>query len=135
MVKSLFIFILLITAFLPCSENEIEVSSVFSRFETGIKNGNVEDFFSDLDSEIYLSIKKGVSGYFSSNQSYYLLSDYLREYSPLSFNLYRKETEGDYPYAFGSYYYKKKGVRGNSKVFISLKKTESSWKISQITFD
>jgi len=133
--KSLLIIFFLINAFLPNKENDNEITAIFSRFETGIKNANVEDFFSDLDGEIYLSIKKGVSGYFSSNQSYYLLNDYLREYSPLSFNLYKKETEGDYPYGFGSYYYKKKGIRGNSKVFISLKKNNSSWKISQITFD
>ena len=60
--KSLLIIFFLINAFLPNKENDNEITAIFSRFETGIKNANVEDFFSDLDGEIYLSIKKGVSG-------------------------------------------------------------------------
>lgn len=133
--KNLFIIFFFVTAFYPLNENENEINLIFARFESGIKNANVEEFFADLDSEIYLSIRKGVSGYFSSNQSYYLINDYLREYNPISFNIYRKENSGDFPFGYGSFFYKRKGVRGNSKVFISLRKSESGWKISQITFD
>lgn len=133
--KNFFVLIFLFTAFYPLNDDESEINMIFLRFESGIKNANVDEFFTDLDSEIYLSFRKGVSGYFSSNQSYYLINDYLREYNPISFNIYLKSSDGNSPYGYGSFFYKKKGIRGNSKVFVSLKKTKSSWKISQITFD
>lgn len=117
------------------SLNDERALMVFQRFESGLKNANVEEFFADLDSEIYLNLGKGVSGYFSSNQSYYLINDFLREYSPISFKIYKREIDTDFPNALGSYFYNRKGIRGNSKVFVALNKTNSGWKISQISFD
>jgi len=133
-------FVLLIIALsTPWNQNRLisdeHAMKVFQRFESGLKNANVEEFFADLDSEIYLSLGKGVSGYFSSNQSYYLLSDFLREYNPISFNLFKKEINSDFPTGLGTFFYNRKGSRGDSKVFVSFKKTNSGWKISQISFD
>ena len=129
------IILLLNTFFSSLSYNEDEVNNIFQKFESGLKNANVDEFYMYLDSEIYLNLGQGISGYFSSNQSYYLINNFLQECNPISFSLYKKEIDEDSPSALGSFFYNRKGIRGNYKVFLALTKTNSGWKISQISFN
>ena len=115
--------------------NENEISKVFQLFENGIKIGAVKEFSDLLYYETYISLENGVSSYFSSNQSFYILEEYLATYKPVSFKLIKVSLSEDKPYAIGRFIYSKNGIKGESQVFVSLKLYNSHWKIFQITIN
>ena len=112
-----------------------EVEKVLSSFETGIQRGTIEEFYVHFGSEIYLSFHNGVTGSFSSNQSFFLLKEFFNDYTPIKFTYSKKKTDTKYPYGIGTLYYNRKGVKGILQVFISLNLESGNCKISQITID
>lgn len=108
---------------------------IFAKIEQGFSIGDVEKFSEFFSSQTYASLANGVSGYYSSNQFYYILQNYFSIYKPINFRVVNSNTSSDHPYASGNYKYESKGIRGTSMVFISLKLFGSHWKISQITIN
>ncbi len=117
------------------TENSLEINeikSVLSKLEHGIKTGAVKEFSNQLMQETYISLENGESAYYSSNQSFYILKDFLQSYIPLSFKLIKTNYRTERPFAIGRLAYSKNGIRGESQVFIALKLENEAWKISQI---
>ncbi len=112
-----------------------EALKVFLRIEEGMAGATVDKFSKYFGNRNYLSLSNGVSGYYSSNQSYYVIKDFLSIYQPISFKLTNTVTETATPFASGILKYNSKGVRGTSVVFISLHFIDGVWKISQITIN
>ncbi len=112
-----------------------EISDIFVKFENGMNTGAVKEFSLFFDVETYISLENGVSSYFSQNQSYYVLKEFLSSYKPIRFKLIRINESTDTPFAVGQFTYSLRGMRATSQVFVSLKKTGSVWKISQITIN
>lgn len=112
-----------------------EISDIFVKFESGMNTGAVKEFSLFFDVETYISLENGVSSYFSQNQSYYVLKEFLSSYKPIRFKLIRINESTDMPFAVGQFTYSLRGMRATSQVFVSLKKTGSVWKISQITIN
>jgi hypothetical protein len=112
-----------------------KVETVLSSFEKGILHGTIEEFFVYFGSEIYLSFHNGITGSFSSNQSFFLLKDFFNDYIPVKFTYSKKVTDSEFPYGIGTLYYNRKGVKGILQVFISLTLESGNCKISQITID
>jgi len=108
---------------------------VFLRIEEGIAGASVDKFSKYFGNKNYLSLSNGVSGYYSTNQSYYVIKDFLSVNQPTSFKLTNIVTETATPFASGILKYNSKGVRGNSIVFITLHFLDGEWKISQITIN
>ena len=108
---------------------------VFDEIQHGISEGNVAAISGYFSAQTYLSLSNGVSGYYSSNQAYYVLEDYFKVYQITSFRFQNIKNDESSPYATGIYNYEFKGKRDNARVYISLKKTNNQWKISQITFN
>jgi hypothetical protein len=108
---------------------------VFLRIEEGIAGASVDKFLKYFGDKNYLSLSNGVAGYYSANQSYYVIKDFLSICRPASFKLTNIVTETPNPFASGILKYSSKGVRGNSIVFISLHFIDGGWKISQITIN
>ncbi len=111
------------------------LQSLFSNIENGIKTGDVNSLVNSLSSQTYLNLSNGVSGYYSSNQAYYVLEDFFKVYHIISFKYSRIQTDEINPFAIGSYKYEYKGKRDAAQVYISLKKVGNTWKITQITID
>lgn len=107
--------------------------AVMSKIEEGFTTGEVDKFSKYFGSQTYASLSNGVSGYYSSNQFFYIMENYFSICKPISFRIINSNTDSDNPYAAGVYKYESKGIRGSAQVFISLKRFGSSWKISQIT--
>ena len=122
-------------AALTAVQQDSTVVSVFKRIEKGILEVDVKIFFDFLSSETYLSLKNGISGYYSANQSYYILQDYLSLNIPAEFKFTGMSSDSAIPYASGILKYSHKGVRGDAQIFISLKTVNGSWQISQITIN
>lgn len=108
---------------------------IFLKIEEGFNLGDVEKFSDFFSSQTYASLANGTSGYYSSNQFYYILQNYFSIYKPINFRIVNSNTESDNPYTSGYYKYESKGVRGTAMVFVSLKLFGSHWKISQITIN
>ena len=147
MSKNIFKILLAIILFSSFGMNEIfcadnnsnsaqnEISKVFMKFENGMNTGAVKEFSLFFDTETYISLENGVSSYFSQNQSYYVLKEFLSDYKPIRFKFIRISNSEEQPFAVGQFTYSLRGMRGTSQVFVSLKKNGTVWKISQITIN
>jgi hypothetical protein len=108
-----------------------EVTKVFQNIESGIASGDVNqlaDYFSD---QTYMSLSGGHNGYCSSNQAYYIIKDYFTLHRVISFK-FTSISARTY-YATGVFSYESRNRRSAAQVFISLKKVEDRWQISQLT--
>ncbi|MDR3609876.1 MAG: DUF4783 domain-containing protein [Ignavibacteriaceae bacterium] len=103
--------------------------------ENSIAKGNINALFKNLSPLTYFSLTNGIRGYYSSNQAYYILEDFFKIYQVISFRFHSLQSEDGNPYATGIYFYQYKGKRESSQVYVSLKNTGKSWKITQITFN
>ncbi len=108
---------------------------VFHKIESGVLKRNVSNYSKYFDSQIYLSLSNGVNGYYSSNQAYYVLDEYFKNYQSVSFNLSNIQEDESGMYSTGIYDYIYKGKRDQAQVYVSLKNTGKKWKITQITIN
>jgi len=135
----LFNFLLLLFAMhsqMQGQENHnTEAQKIFALFEEGMTTGAVDKFSKYFSYRTYLSFNKGINGYYSFDQSYYVVKDFLSINLPVSFNLTNIITDTSTPFAFGTLKYIKNGIRGSATVFISLQFTNKKWQISQVTIN
>jgi hypothetical protein len=111
------------------------VQNIFGEIESGVNSGNVSSISGFLSPQTYFSLSNGTSGYYSSNQAYYVLEDFFKIYQVISCRLKNVQPDETNPYATGVYTYDFKGKREKAQVYISLKKSAGTWKISQITIN
>lgn len=111
------------------------VNKIFIHIEDGLNNNAVDKFAGYFSEKNFISLKNGNSGYFSANQSYYVIKDFLSIYKPISFKLTNIVTDSTNPFASGILRYNNNGIRGTSVVFISLQLINNQWRISQITIN
>ncbi len=116
-------------------QDSTEIKRIFLKIEEGLMNGDIKLFSEYFSNNTYLSLNNGISGYFSSNQSYYILYDYLVLYKPVNFKFSSANTRNKTPFASGVLKYNYKGSRGSAQVFISVKYAENKWYISQLTMN
>ncbi len=112
-----------------------EINKLFIKIEEGLSTGSVDKFSVYFNSRNYLSLANGSSGYFSSNQAYYIIKDYLSIYKPISFKFTNIVQETNSPFAAGNLKYNNNGIRGNATVFVTLQLIDNQWRISQITIN
>ena len=112
-----------------------QIKTILTHFEIGVKTGAVKEFSDYLYSETYISLETGVASYFSANQSFYILKEYLTHYKPINFKLIKISSNNETHFAIGKLVYSKNGIRGESQVFVSLKLENENWKIYQITIN
>lgn len=108
------------------------VKTVFAAISAGLATGNVSSFSKFITNQTYLSLSSSVNGYFSPNQAFYILQDFLKNGSPISFKFTMMETEGN-PYATGVIYFETRNRKSTAQVYISLTKSGTNWYISQLT--
>jgi hypothetical protein len=111
------------------------VQNIFGEIETGVNSGSVSSISGFFSPQTYFSLSNGTSGYYSSNQAYYVLEDFFKVYQVISCRLRNIQPDETNPYATGIYTYDFKGKREKAQVYISLKKSAGTWKISQITIN
>jgi hypothetical protein len=126
--------------FLYKSDNENKeqnniANTIINRIANGISSGNVSEISSYLNTQTYLSLANGISGYYSSNQAFYVLEDFFNIYKVTSFHFQNIQTNGNLPYATGVYKYYFRGKKNSANVYISLKEVGDIWKITQITIN
>jgi len=106
--------------------------SVFDRVQQGMKTGNVGTFSQHFGSQVLFNLRGGESGYYSSNQAYYLLENYLKTRKPVYFDFSTIGESESNPYATGSAGFNVKGSREVAQIYVSLSWVGERWVISQI---
>ncbi|MHB8578901.1 MAG: DUF4783 domain-containing protein [Ignavibacteriaceae bacterium] len=109
--------------------------SIFGEIENGISAGKVRMISKYLSDQTYLNLSSGITGYYSSNQAYYVLVDFFKLYKVTYFNFDNVHTDEGNPFATGTYKYLFRGKPETSEVYISLKHVGKKWKITQITIN
>lgn len=112
-----------------------EINKLLIKIEEGLSTGSVDKFSGYFNSKNYLSLTNGPSGYFSSNQAYYIIKDYLSVYKPISFKFTSSVLDTNSPFAAGNLRYNNNGIRGSATIFITFQMIDNQWKISQITIN
>ena len=108
---------------------------ILEEIEMGISDSKISAISPHLSSQIYLSFLNGVSGYYSANQAYYVLENFLNEYKVISFRFSSFNFNTVTPFAKGTYFYEYKGNRSEAKVYLTMKLTGKSWEITQISIN
>lgn len=108
------------------------METVFKDIENGLSSGNVTLLSQHFSSQNYLSLSNGIKGYFSSNQTYYILQDLFKINKPVQFR-FTNVVANKNPYATGVLTYENKNRKETAQVFISLEYSGSQWTISQLT--
>ena len=120
---------------LKSSSQNTMAYKTLEEIQVGISNTKLSAIFAHLSSQVYLSFLNGVSGYYSSNQAYYVLENFFEEYKVTSFQFDSYNFNTVTPFAKGTYYYEYKGNRSEAKVYLTMKLTGKSWKITQISIN
>ena len=108
---------------------------IFQEIENGIVESDVSKIARYFSPKPYLSFSNGVTGYYSSNQAYYVLEDFFNIYKVISFKYDYKKNDDSVSYATGIYYYESNGKRDSAKVYITLSKIGDNWFITQISIN
>ena len=108
---------------------------IFQEIENGIVESDVSKIARYFSEKPYLSFSNGVTGYYSSNQAYYVLEDFFNIYKVISFKFDYKKNDDPDSYATGIYYYESNGKRDSAKVYITLSKIGDNWFITQISIN
>ncbi|MHB1686593.1 MAG: DUF4783 domain-containing protein [Ignavibacteriaceae bacterium] len=108
---------------------------VFNEIEKGISSGKVAAISKYFSSQTYLNLSNGITGYYSSNQAYYVLEDFFKNCQVTSFDYDAIHADEENPFATGIYRYLFKGKHESAEVYISLKHVGKKWKITQITIN
>ena len=112
-----------------------EANLLFIKIEEGLNSGAVDKFSKYFSGKNYISLSNGSNGYFSANQSYYVIKDFLSVHQPIAFKISNVVIETSSPFASGILKYNNKGIRGTATVFITLQYLDNQWRISQITIN
>jgi hypothetical protein len=105
---------------------------VFEEIQHGFESGNMAAFSTHLGSQVQVTLRGEKSGYYSSNQAYYILESFLKTRKIVSFEFTSVgETEAT-PYATGSMVFNHKGMREVAQVYVALMKSEEKWVIAEI---
>jgi hypothetical protein len=112
-----------------------EIQRIFSRIEEGIETGSIDKFASYFSSRNYLSLSGGTAGYYSQNQTFYVIKDFFSINQPLTFKLTNIVADLPTPFAAGTLRYINRGIKSTATVFISLQWIDHQWKISQVTIN
>ncbi len=115
--------------------SESVIHSIFNEIESGISSGDVSSISRFFSGQIYLNLSNGTTGYYSSNQAYYVLEDFFKNYQETAFSFDNVQLDEANPYGTGGYQYIFKGKHETAQVYISLKHVGKNWKITQITIN
>lgn len=116
----------------PKQEQVGAIDDIFQKIETGINKNDVSLFAEFFSTQTYLSLSSGQTGYYSANQCFYIIQEFIKQYQPNNFKFSFKSKDKS-PYATAVYQSESSGRRKKSQVFISLARSGSTWKIAQFT--
>jgi len=113
----------------PIPENE------FENIINGLVSGNTNNISRYFAPQVYVSLRSGERGYYSSNQAYYLLDNFFKIYSPINFQTTSRMIEGSMPYLSGRLFCRFKGSMETYQVYLNLNWNGFRWEITQLSIN
>ena len=116
--------------------NKIQTQDIiFNDVESSILTNDVKKISKYFSPQPYISLVNGVNGYYSANQTYYILEDFLNNFKVVAFKISETKTEGTISYGKGDYFFEKKGKREVAHLYVTLTKSGNKWQITQISIN
>jgi len=109
-----------------------ECAEIFRAVERGLVEGTVSVFSKYLGSQVYLNLPGDDGGYYSANQGYYVLQNYLGGRTPQSFRFTTYGELENTPYATGPGRFVTRAGVETVQVYVALSKPDNQWVVSQI---
>lgn len=115
-------------------ERQMPVPNVeFQNIANGLIIGEVNQISRYFASQVYISLRTGEKGYYSSNQGHYLIENFFRIYSPINFQTTSKMIESSSPYLAGRLFCRfRSATIEDFQVFINLHWNGFKWEIIQL---
>jgi len=104
-----------------------------NKIEVAIQKGDFASLSTFFSSKIYVNLFTGDKGYFSAEQSFFIVKNFFTSFTPMTFSFSSNNTETTNPYGVGTLYFIMRGQKNSAQVFIALSELNSEWKISQFT--
>lgn len=120
-------FLIIIT---PLKADDLPL--ILKQIEKGFKQNNINNLSGYFSDNCYLSLNNGTTGYYTSNQIYYIFEMYFSKYKVIDFKLdnYNKSSEQIVVEATIKYLYE--GKVFNGQVLLTLKNIYGKFVITQI---
>lgn len=113
----------------------VSFNNALSSIEHGLKMGEVSELSHFVDNQIYLNLSNGITGYYSSNQAYYVLADFFKSHRIISIDFDNSLANVSNPIAIGNCQYFSNNKQESAQIYISLKFINKKWKLTQITIN
>jgi hypothetical protein len=108
-------------------------AAILKDVEAALSRGDAQGIAKYFARKVYLNLFSGENGYYSSEQSFFILKNFLQLHRPVSFSFSTSAANADSPYGVGTLAYSRRGQRGSLQVFVSLTAADRDWKINQFT--
>lgn len=105
---------------------------VFIAIGEGINYSNVYSVIPYFGTEVYLNILNDERGYYSPDQTKYILENFFTNNPVYTFKWRMSSRSENYAFASGKYKYSKNGYINNYNLSVSLKYANEKWLIDQI---
>lgn len=113
------------------TERRTTLPPVFNDIQNGLREGEILNFSGHFARQVYISLRGAESGYFSSNQTFYILREYLRTHRPISVAFTSTGDRDGMRYATGSAAVMYRGRRENLQIYVALSFLDGRWVITQ----
>jgi len=135
MIKKMFLVLLFFFSYhiVSAQDKTSEINFILNKAHNGIEKTNVSLFSDYLNSRVYISLSDGTKGYFSANQSYYIIQDFLNSINPIEVSFETASEDSENPVAFGEIQYFSSGKKNKLKLFISMEFFHDKWRITHIS--
>lgn len=110
-----------------------EYAEIFRTVERGFNENNAAAISQHFSHQVFISLPNVQSGYYSGNQSYYILQNYLGGRRIQSLTLQQYAGTDAAPYASGKGRAEVRGSVENIHVYVSLSKIGDRWMVTQLT--
>jgi hypothetical protein len=109
-----------------------ECKKVLVNIGDGINYSNVYEVIPYFGTEVYLNILDDEKGYYSPEQTKYILENFLTNNPVSSFKWRMSSRSKNYAFASGKYKCRKNGYINSYELSVSLKYSNETWLIDQI---
>jgi hypothetical protein len=112
-------------------KQSVDTSLIFNDIQQGLAQSDIKIFSNHFARELYLNLRGGESGYYSSDQASYILQNFFRSRRTINFKFSTVSEVGEMPYATGGGIFLKRGTRETLQVYVGLTKYHEKWVITQ----
>lgn len=98
-----------------------------------LAHGDTKGLQRYFSGKVFLTLPTGENGYYSGEQSFFILRNFLSVHTPFAFEFTTTNVSSESVYGVGALKYTKRGQRGTAQVFVSLAASDRGWRINQIT--